>query len=81
MLPAALDHGPVAARSTSDWSRRSREVKASLILAARRLLKAVHILFTSHSLFPLPAGLRLETRARIDKKKSKIYFRLTSKKS
>jgi len=56
MLPAALDHGPVAARSTSDWSRRSREVKASLILAARRLSKAVHILFTSTPSFPLPAA-------------------------
>jgi hypothetical protein len=38
------------------------------------LLKAVHILFTSTPSFPLPAGLRLETGAQIDKKKSEIYF-------
>jgi hypothetical protein len=38
------------------------------------LLKAVHILFTSIPSFPLPAGLRLETSAQIDKKKSEIYF-------
>ena len=70
----ALVHGPVAARSTSDLSRRSREVKASLILAARSLLKAVHILFTSTPSPPLPAALRLEISAHIDKKKSEIYF-------
>jgi hypothetical protein len=38
------------------------------------LLKAVHILFTSTPSFPLPAGLRLETSAHIDKKKPEIYF-------
>jgi len=38
------------------------------------LLKAVHILFTSTPSFSLPAGLRLETSAHIDKKKSEIYF-------
>ena len=33
-----------------------------------------------HSLFPLPAGLRLETSAHIDKKKSEIYFSFHIKK-
>jgi hypothetical protein len=34
-----------------------------------------------HSRFALPAGLRLETTAEIDKKKTELYFRRAKKKS
>ena len=73
MLSLLFSRRRSIARLASELSRLSVEIGASLIFAARSFSE----MFTSYShdsLFALPAGLRLETAAKIDKKKTEIYF-------
>jgi hypothetical protein len=64
----------------SEFSRLSVEVGASFILTAKNFQKCSHLIHID-SLFALPAGVRLETAAEIDKKKTQIYFLSQQKKS
>jgi hypothetical protein len=57
----------------SEFSRLSVEVGASFILTAKNFQKCSHLIHID-SLFALPAGVRLETAAEIDKKKLKFIF-------
>jgi hypothetical protein len=60
-------------------SRLSVEIGASLIFAARSSQKCSHLIHID-SPFALPAGVRLETAAEIDKRKTEIYFSSHKKK-
>ena len=73
MLSFPFSSRRITAGLASELRRMSVEVGASLILSGRSFSE----MFTSYShrlLFALPAGLRLETAAKIDKKKTEIYF-------
>jgi len=80
MRPECFSRRLVAAGSAFEFSRLSRAVKASFILAARSFSE----MFTSYSHrlpFRPASGLRLEIGAKIDKKKTELYFSSHKKKS